>query len=116
MAFLTAGGVEMPCPTEIKINNEIIWSSSTGRSSTGTMVGDVVAEKQTAEITWGILTGSQVRKIRQYMIAGFFDIEIHLDETISFTGYRGTLSKQFLGTLSDGISYYKSATVNLIEQ
>lgn len=116
MAFLIAGGVEMPCPTEIKINNEIIWSSNTGRSSTGTMVGDVVAEKQTAEITWGILTGSQMKKIKQYMVAGFFDIEINLDEKISFTGYRSTLSKQFLGILSDGISYYKSATVSLIEQ
>ena len=116
MAFLTAGGVEMPCPVEIKLNNEIIWSANTGRSSTGTMVGDVVAEKQTVEITWGILTGSQARRIKQYMVTGFFDIEINLDETISFTGYRSTLSLQFLGILSDGISYYKSVTVSLIEQ
>lgn len=114
MAFLTAGGVEMPCPSSLKINNEIIWSAGTGRSSNGTMVGDVVAEKRTAEIGWGVLTASEYQKIKQYMIAGFFDISFS-KLNITFTGYRGTLSGEFLGVIS-GTSYYKSASVQLVEQ
>lgn len=46
MAILTANGVALPAPTVIKIDNEIIWSSNTGRTSSGAMAGDVVAEKK----------------------------------------------------------------------
>ena len=55
MAILTANGVALPAPTVIKIDNEIIWSSNTGRTSSGTMAGDVVAEKKTITIEWGVL-------------------------------------------------------------
>ena len=37
MAILTANGVALPAPTVIKIDNEIIWSSNTGRKSNGIM-------------------------------------------------------------------------------
>lgn len=115
MAFLTAGGVEMPCPVSLKVNDEIIWSENTGRSSTGTMVGDVVTEKQDVEIAWGILTAAEAAKIKKYMVAGFFTVAFPT-LGISFTGYRGTLSKELLGTLTDGVTYYKSASVKLVEQ
>ncbi len=53
MAILTANGVALPAPTVIKIDNEIIWSSNTGRTSSGAMAGDVVAEKKTVTIPVG---------------------------------------------------------------
>lgn len=115
MAFLLAGGVEMPCPVSLKVEDEIIWSANTGRSNTGKMVGDVVAEKQTAEIGWGILTKTEADKIKRYMVSGFFPISFPA-LGITFTGYRGTLSKELLGGLSDGITYYKNVSVQLVEQ
>lgn len=114
MAFLLAGGVEMPCPDSLKINNEIIWSANTGRTSNGTMVGDVVAEKYNVEIGWGMLTAAQYQKIKSGMTAGFFDVEFPW-LGITITGYRGTLSANYLGRV-DSTSYYSSATVQNIEK
>ena len=65
MAILTANGVALPAPTVIKIDNEIIWSSNTGRTSSGAMAGDVVAEKKTVTIEWGVLQESEMAKIRK---------------------------------------------------
>lgn len=117
MAYLTAGGVEMPCPVALKVDHEIIWSSGTGRSSTGLMVGDVVAEKKTLFVEWGVLTEEELDRIKNYMTAGFFQITFHdFGGTASITGYRSTLSAELIGTLSDGLTYWKGATVQLIQQ
>lgn len=116
MALLTVQGVAMPCPVAIKCNDEIIWSSGTGRSSSGLMVGDVVAQKQTYEIEWEFITAADLKKLKQYMKPGFYEIKINLGEVITLRSYRSTLTAQFVGKLSDGITYYKSASVSLIEQ
>lgn len=117
MAYLTAGGVEMPCPVALKVGHEIIWSANTGRSSDGMMVGDVVAEKKNLDIEWGILTDAEISKINTYMVSGFFAITFHdFGGTATITTYRGTLTGEQIGMLSDGIFYWKSATVQLIQQ
>lgn len=46
MFVLKCGNVELPAPVSMSVADEIIWSSDTGRTLTGTMVGDVVAEKK----------------------------------------------------------------------
>ena len=53
--ILRCDGQELPAPVSIKVDDEIIWSSSTGRALDGTMLGDVVTEKKTLSINWGIL-------------------------------------------------------------
>lgn len=50
-------GAELPAPVSMSIGDEIIWSENTGRTSSGCAVGTVIAEKQTVNITWGILPG-----------------------------------------------------------
>ena len=116
-AILMAGDVELPAPVSIKVDDEIIWSSATGRALDGTMIGDVVAEKKTVNITWGILKESEEISIRDNLIAGFFPITFHDDGIdITIPTYRGTLSKEAIGRLWDGIYYYRSATVSLIQQ
>lgn len=116
-AILQAGGVELPAPVSLSVNNEIIWTSDTGRTLDGTMIGDVVAEKCTLSIKWGILKESEVKLIRNKMIAGFFPFTFR-DEGIDVTieSYRGTLSKDVLGYIGDGIFYYKSASVEIIQR
>ena len=70
--ILKAGGVVLPAPVSISVNDEIIWTSDTGRTMDGTMVGDPVADKKTVSIKWGVLPESEVALIKRTLVAGFF--------------------------------------------
>lgn len=109
---------ELPSPSEIKHNNEIIWSSSTGRTSTGKMVGDVIAEKKTVDITWEYLRDADISQIREHLKAGFFDMWLpDCGELVKITVYRATLAYDDVGPLGDGYGHlYKTATVNVTQQ
>lgn len=72
--ILRCDNQELPAPVSIKVDDEIIWSSSTGRALDGTMLGDVVAEKKTLSINWGILKEDEMALIKNKLIAGFFPI------------------------------------------
>ncbi|MCQ4638446.1 hypothetical protein NE619_17080 [Anaerovorax odorimutans] len=114
MSFLfQAGGVDLPSPVSITINNELIWSSDTGRTQSGKMAGSVVAEKKNISVKWGILTEAQLTKIKKNLPHGFFKIKL-MDLTL--TVYRGTIGSDLLGDPGDGIVRYKSASVDLIER
>ena len=54
MSMITAGGVSLPSPVEISIDDEIIWSSDSGRDLSGLFAGDVIATKKTISIQWVI--------------------------------------------------------------
>ena len=118
MAILTANGVALPAPVTIKVDDEIIWSSNTGRTSSGSMAGDVVAEKKTITIEWRILQESEMALIRNNLIAGFFPFKFDGGNGAGFTitSYRGTISEEHIGLLGDGIYWYKKATVKIIQQ
>lgn len=49
--ILWSGNTVLPAPTEITVNDEIIWSSNTGRSASGEMIGDVIAQKRTYQLS-----------------------------------------------------------------
>lgn len=116
-AILKAGNTILPAPVSLSIADELIWSSDTGRTLSGKMVGDVVAEKKTVSISWGILTEAELVKIKNKLTKGFFPVTFRDDGgLITISVYRGTLSKEILGKLSDGVFYYKSATVDLVQQ
>lgn len=101
----------------IKADDEIIWSANTGRTASGKMIGTVIAEKKNLEFAWGVLTDAQVKKIKRYMCAGFFKLCFHdTGEDLEIDGYRGTLSKEHLGYIGDGIYYYRSTTVSFVQQ
>lgn len=115
--ILWSGNTTLPAPTEITVNDEIIWSSNTGRSASGEMIGDVIAQKKNISIKWGVLTESELVIIKNVLTVGYFPFSFHddgIDLTIS--SYRGTLSKEQLGWLGDGIFYYKSASVSVIQK
>lgn len=115
--ILKSGDVVLPAPVAISVNNEIIWSSDTGRLLDGTMSGDPVAEKCTVSIKWGILTENEVKLIRSRLIAGFFPFTFRDDGIdITIEAYRGTLSKEQMGYIGDGIFYYRSVAVEIIQR
>lgn len=116
---IQAGGVLLPSPVEISSSGELIWSASTGRTASGKMVGDLIAEKQTVEITWGVLTRAQVSTIEQAVTtqSGFFQLTITQGGDVTqIQCYRGPVVKKALGYIGDGVFYYKSVTVTFIEQ
>ena len=110
--------VRLPSPTEITSTHEIIWSSNTGRSTTsGKMLGDVIAEKETFSIKWGILTKEERKIIVDNLKSGFNPVSfIFDDETITLNFYRGTISSVHLGYIGDGKYYFKSISCDIIEQ
>lgn len=109
--------IELPAPSTISVGSEIIWSANTGRTSTGKMVGDVIAEKDTLQITWEYLVTSEKNKIKDNLSPGFFTLKINIDGTDEeITVYRGTLTSEAIGQLSDGLFYYRSVSVDIVEQ
>ena len=115
-----AGGskTKLPSPTLLKVDNEIIWSSTTGRTSTGKMVGDVIAEKKTVDITWECLRDAELAVIRKTMKAGFFEFWLpDCGELVKITVYRGTISSEDRGEIGDGLGHwYKTVTCSVIQQ
>ena len=59
MFLLKCGNTDLPGPVKMSVSDEIIWSSDTGRTLDGTMMGDVVAEKKNLKIDWSWLTAQQ---------------------------------------------------------
>lgn len=117
MNILTANGVALPAPVSLSVDDEIIWSEDTGRTLDGTMVGDVIAQKKKLSIAWGVLNDEELAVIQRNLIAGFFPITFHdVGQTITISSYRGTLSKEHIGPLGDGYYWYRSASVDLIQQ
>lgn len=115
--ILKAGNVILPAPVAITTADELIWSSDTGRTLSGLMIGDVIAEKKTLSVQWGILTSDQVALIRNSLCSGFFPITFFDDNARNtIEVYRGTLTKEHLGELGDGIYYYRSVTCDIVQR
>lgn len=113
---IKSGSVTLPSPDSIQTSDEIIWSANTGRSSTGKMIGDVVAEKKTFAIQWGVLTKAQRDLIRSNLQSGFHSFSIIEDgTTTTITSYRSTITFDILGTFG-GVTYYNNMQVSIIQQ
>lgn len=81
--ILKSGDVVLPAPTTLSVADEIIWTSDTGRTLMGRMVGDVVAEKKNVSIKWEWLTDEEVKLIKSRLIAGFFRLHSMIQGLIS---------------------------------
>lgn len=114
---LKSGSVVLPAPVSLSVSDEIIWTSDTGRTLAGYMIGDVAAEKKNLSIKWGFLTEQDVVLIKSRLIAGYFPITFHDDGLdITIESYRGTLTKDVLGDIGDGLYWYKSVSVDIIQR
>ena len=116
---ITSNGVLLPSPIALEVNRELIWSSNTGRSisasDAGLMIGDVVANKKTVHIEWGILTQTEFNTITANMPNGFFPFQLTFGATTeSLTVYHGTIEQTVIAS-PDGNVYY-TAKVDVIEQ
>lgn len=115
--ILWAGSTVLPAPTSLSINDEIIWTSGTGRGVSGKMIGNPVAEKKTLGIKWEFITETELVLIKKKLIKGYFPLSFHDDGVdLTIESYRGTLSKETLGAIGDGNYYYRSVSVDVVQR
>ena len=114
--------VLLPSPDSVKPSFELIWSENTGRAQSGAnaakMIGDVVAEKRTYEIKWGVITNAQLLEIRNRLKKGFFYFAVAATmegaQASAKPFYRSNIAGEYI---SIGASvYWKNVSVSVIEQ
>lgn len=114
--IIWSGNTILPAPTSMSVSDEIIWTSDTGRTLSGYMIGDPVAEKKTVSWKWEYLTEAEMLLIKNTLVPGYFPVSFHDDGIdVTIEAYRGTLTKECLGRLS-GIYYYKSVSVDVVQR
>lgn len=112
----------LPSPVSLTPSNEIIWSENTGRAQSGAdkakMIGDVVDEKQTYTIHWGILTQAEYDLIKSRLVPGFFWFGVGTSSASAAASarryYRSNITAEIMAVGSE--VYYKDAEVSVIEQ
>ena len=114
--------VEMPVPAlnGISIADEPIWSSKTGRNTSGKMIGDIVARKTTISISWPPLTFTQAALIRDTIknAGAFFPLQYYdtnASTRVTKTVYAGNVPRT-LYSLAPGKRLIYGITVQFIEQ
>lgn len=110
---------ELPSPIDLKCTHEQIWSENTGRAQSGTnkakMIGDVVAQKTTYQIKWGIINGTQLQQIKDGLTKGFFYFAVGTSQPSSASKYyRGEISFDWVQAGNQVM--YKDVSVSVIEQ
>lgn len=118
--MLWINGVRMPDPqlNGITITKQKIWSSNTGRSSEGGMIGDVIARKLKLQITWPPLSDAEVMLIDQSIDPAFVSARFRNPATGSFVEmnmYAGDPSYPVYSYV-DGVKTYQGVSVDLVEQ
>ena len=117
MAILSVKGEALPSPVSIQIDDELIWSSESGRELSGLFAGDIIAQKKTITIGWGVLPEKAVKLIQEKLCAGYFPVTFwDTGQFLTIEAYRGTLSKVALGQIGDGIFYYKSVSCKIVQR
>lgn len=118
---LKINGVVMPTPAlqGVTITSEKVWSSDTGRTSSGKMVGTLVAVKSKIAIQWPLLTMEQAAMIEEAVSGsgGFVPMEYTdmTGKTVQKTVYFGSPTYTIY-SLADGLQYVLNAAVDGIEQ
>ncbi len=56
-------GVTMPDPSEITVTRNYLFAQKSGRMSSGTFSGDIIAKKWTLQVTWTNLSEEQAASI-----------------------------------------------------
>lgn len=118
---ITVNGVTLPAPAVeggLTESYESIWSSDTGRTASGKMVGTLVATKAKLKFTWNALTWTEASTILGAILnKGFVTCTYpSIDGTVhSVTGYFGTPS---FGQYSwaDGLRWATEISVDFVEQ
>ena len=109
-----------PAKGGVIVTDEPVWASNTGRSTTGKMIGDIVAWKKTVEVTWPPLTFSQASAIRTAIknAGEFFNItyyDLSASDMVTTKVYCGNIPRA-LYSLASKYRKYTGITIKFVEQ
>ena len=115
------GDVELPSPSSLSHNGELIWDAETGRATDGKMIGDIIAHKHTITIGWQFITHDDLMLIYNTLpdiTQPFKEIKVITSDGYTvweYTGYRSTISDVF-DSCAGGEIWYSSVSTDLIEE
>ena len=114
------GSTNMPNPANsgVVISDEPIWTSSTGRDTTGTMQGSIVAWKTTIDITLPALTFSQANTVRKAIknAGSYFNISIgDAGDDVTFTVYTSNIPRTIYSN-ANGLKYVIDMKLQFVER
>ena len=117
---LTIAGTSLPTDnlTQVSLNNKIIWSSNTGRTTSGLMMGDIIANKATLSLEFQWISVADFNTILTAVNSSpFFSVQVKLDNTVlaNMTAYRSTVERT-MGGKYGGVWFLQGAKFQLIEQ
>lgn len=105
-------------PSSINFRPEKIWSSNTKRTSSGLMVGDVIAIKDTISLMWNILTPEELVTLDAIISNAFFNmtyLDPRTNATITKEFYASTPSYTVYSYV-EGMYKYQGTAVDIIER
>jgi len=105
----------------LKEDIQKIWSTNTGRTVKGKMVGTIVATKRKLEVTYKVLTKEQVKVISNVMDSKteWHDVEFYSvteGKVVSFKGYFGDSTYPVYGTNINGDVLITGIGFSIIER
>lgn len=118
---ITVNGYSIPVPDEngFKRTKNKLWSSNTGRTASGKMVGDIKAVKYSLEFSWKTLTASQIISLEAAVgTDAFFPVVFPEEGTgkkLNKTFYAADMTYE-TKKYENGIEIYSGVTLQLIEQ
>lgn len=116
-AYFKIDGKDMPIPSAIGFEDEVLWSSNTGRSSNGETNGDIIDYKKKIKLTWDLLTREEMKLLKQALKPAFFSIYFLDDEDNTFktiTCFRSNISSSVYGYAFSHT--YKDVSVDLTQK
>ena len=118
-----ANGVELPSPSTLSADGNIIWTDNTGRAVTAKAIGDIIAEKEKFAISWKYLKKSEFLIVKQNLSTiehPFVNFRIvhseNGEDEYNLMIYSGTLKKKIAQFMLDNELTYEEISTELVEQ
>lgn len=117
MAYLKIGDLEVRAQ-KLDISREPIWSKNTGRVASGTMKGDIVAQKFKLTVTLPPMSDSEAASFDAAVLPAFFNVTFRSPTTgknVTKKMYAGS-PKYPVYSYVDDLPRYVGVAVDLVEQ
>lgn len=117
MAYLKIGNLEIKAQ-KLDISREPIWSSNTGRTASGKMAGDIVAQKYKLTVTLPPLNDKEAASFDAAILPTFFNVTFKNPTTNSMVTKKMYASspKYPVYSYADELPRYVGVAIDFIEQ
>lgn len=115
--IIKVNGTQIKSPSTFKVG--IFRLSKSGRLASGLMTMEIIAQKRRLDLTWEVISGSNLNAIIDILdSATFYSVEFPDPKINNFqntlTMYVGDLNQELVKSVGDRV--WKDVTISLIEQ